>query len=159
MSHTRPTLISTAFAIAVMIALVVAPVSAQWTPLKRGSDNIEVLGHLPVGPALSVSDTDVEQELSRPYAYMSRMAYGGEGPMGLDIISIEDPTHPEIIYEWRIADRDLHLGNGGMDVKHFKVNGRYYVVQSTQFGQGGPRLGHGSGGSRRARPARSLNGA
>ena len=138
MSHTRPTVISTAFAIAVMIALVVPPVSAQWTPLKRGSDNIEVLGHLPVGPALSVSDTDVEQELSRPYAYMSRMAYGGEGPMGLDIISIEDPTHPEIIYEWRIADRDLHLGNGGMDVKHFKVNGRYYVVQSTQFGQGAP---------------------
>ena len=138
MLYTRPTLIATAFALAALIATAVAPVSAQWTPLSRGSDNIEVLGHLPVGPALSVSDMDVEQELSRPYAYMSRMAYGGEGPMGLDIISIEDPGNPQILYEWRIADRDLHSGNGGMDVKYFKVNGRYYVVQSTQFGQGGP---------------------
>ncbi len=138
MSYPRPTFVTTAFALAALISLAAAPASAQWTPMNRGSDNIQVLGHLPVGPALSVSDMDVEQELSRPYVYMSRMAYGGDGPMGLDIISIEDPEHPEIIYEWRIADRDLHSGNGGMDVKYFKVDGRYYVVQSTQFGQGGP---------------------
>ncbi len=115
-----------------------AQASAQSTPLKRGSDNIHVLGHLPLGPALNVSDMDVEQELSRPYAYVGRMRYGDAGPRGLDIISIEDPSHPEILYEWRIEDQELHLGLGAMDVKHFKVDGRYYVVQSLQFGQGGP---------------------
>ena len=46
-----------------------APLAAQeWTPLKRGSDNIEVLGHIPLGHRLSVADLDMEQELHRPYA-------------------------------------------------------------------------------------------
>ena len=66
------------------------------------------------------------------------MVYAGQGVMGMDIIGIEDPSRPEILYEWRIEEQDLHLGRGGMDVKHFKWNGRYYVIQSTQFGQGGP---------------------
>jgi len=106
--------------------------------MNRGSENIEVLGHLPLGAHLNVSDMDVEQELSRPYVYVSRMVWGPTGTKGMDIISIEDPSHPERIYEWRIEDPDLHLGTGGMDVKHFKVNGRYYVVQSLQFRQSGP---------------------
>ena len=124
--------------LATLSAVFPAEATAQATPLKRGSDNIEVLGHLPLGPPLNVSDMDVEQELSRPYAYVSRMRYGDAGPRGMDIISIEDPSHPEILYEWRIEDQELHLGTGAMDVKHFKVDGRYYVVQSLQFGQGGP---------------------
>ena len=111
---------------------------AQATPLQRGSDNIQVLGHLPLGPALSVSDLDIEQDLDRPYAYVSRMRYGDAGPRGLDIISIEDPERPELLYQWRIEDQELHTGTGGMDVKHFKVYGRHYVVQSRQFGGGGP---------------------
>ncbi len=116
-----------------------APLAAQeWTPLKRGSDNIEVLGHIPLGHRLSVADLDMEQELHRPYAYVSRMVYGDEGPKGLDIISIADPEKPEVLYEWRIENQDLHQRTGGMDVKHFKVGDRYYVVQSLQFGQGGP---------------------
>ena len=81
---------------------------------------------------------DVEQELSRPYAYVARMVYGDVGPKGLDIVSLADPTDPEVIYEWRIENQDLHQRTGGMDVKHFKWKGRYYVVQSLQFGQGGP---------------------
>lgn len=118
-----------------------APVDAQdvpWTPLKRGSDNIEVLGHLPLGPRLSVADMDVEQELHRPFAYVARMVYGTEGPKGTDIISIADPEKPELLYEWRIENQDLHQRTGGMDVKHFKWKDRYYLVQSLQFGQGGP---------------------
>jgi len=109
-----------------------------WSPMNPGSDNIEVLGHRPLGPRLSVSDLDIEQELSRPYVYVGRMVYGDEGPKGLDILSIADPEKPEVLYEWRIEDQDLHLRTGGMDVKHFKLDGRYYVVQSLQFGQGGP---------------------
>ena len=113
-------------------------VQAQWTPLKPGSDNIDILGHIPLGPRLSVADIDMEQELDRPYAYVARMVYGDIGPKGLDIISIADPEHPEILYEWRIENQDLHMRTGGMDVKHFKIGDRYYVVQSLQFGQGGP---------------------
>jgi hypothetical protein len=117
-----------------------APLAAQvpWSPLSRGSDNMDVLGHLPLGPALSVADMDVEQEMDRPYAYVARFAYGGEGGKGTDIISLEDPENPQLLYEWRIENQDLHQGNGGMDVKHFKWNDRYYLVQSLQFGQGGP---------------------
>ncbi len=126
----------------VVLSLAVgAPLAAQavpWSPLKRGSDNVEVLGHLPLGPRLSVADMDVEQEMHRPYAYVARFAYGGQGGKGTDIISIEDPENPQLLYEWRIENQDLHQGNGGMDVKHFKWNDRYYLVQSLQFGQGGP---------------------
>jgi hypothetical protein len=118
-----------------------APVAAQavpWSPLQRGSDNIEVLGHIPLGPRLSVADMELEQEMHRPFAYVARMQYGPVGPKGLDIINLEDPENPELIYEWRIENQDLHLPTGGMDTKHFKWNDRYYAVQSLQFGQGGP---------------------
>ena len=106
--------------------------------VERGSRNMEVLGHVPLGPRLSIADMDMEQEMHRPYAYVARMQYGPVGPKGLDIVSIADPEKPEVLYEWRIEDQDLHQRTGGMDVKHFKWGDRYYVVQSLQFGQGGP---------------------
>jgi hypothetical protein len=81
---------------------------------------------------------DMEQEMDRPYVYVGRMRLGGEGPMGMDIISIANAESPQVIYEWRIDNMDLHLGLGGMDVKHFKLDDRYYVVQSLQFAPGGP---------------------
>ena len=112
--------------------------SEEWTADNPGSPNIKVISHLPLGPRLNVSDIDVEQELDRPYAYVGRMVYGTEGDRGMDIIDISDPANPKRIYKWRIENQDLHLGTGGMDVKHFKWKGRYYVVQSLQFKQGGP---------------------
>jgi hypothetical protein len=126
---------------AALVAATTAPLAAQqvpWSPLQRGSDNIEVLGHLPLGARLSVADMDLEQEMHRPYAYVARMVYGFDGPKGTDIISLEDPENPKLLYEWRIEDQDLHQRTGGMDVKHFKWNDRYYLVQSLQFGSGGP---------------------
>lgn len=111
---------------------------AQWTDENPGSDNVTVLGHIPLGPRLSVADLDMEQELSRPFVYVSRMVYGDEGDKGTDIIDISDPTNPKVIYRWRIEEQDLHLRTGGMDVKYFKWKDRYYVVQSLQFGAGGP---------------------
>ncbi|NKB87834.1 MAG: hypothetical protein GKS06_06395 [Acidobacteria bacterium] len=110
----------------------------MWTPDKPGSDNIEVLSHLPLGPRLNVSDIELEQELSRPYAYVGRMVYGDAGERGTDVIDLSDPSNPKVIHRWRIEDQDLHLGTGAMDVKYFKWNDRYYVVQSLQFRQGGP---------------------
>ena len=110
----------------------------QWTPMKRGSNNITVVSHLPLGPKLSVSDIELSQEMDRPYAFIGRMVYGHEGEKGIDIIDLHDPSQPKVIYRWRIENQDLHLGTGGMDVKYFKWNDRYYVVQSLQFRQGGP---------------------
>ena len=118
--------------------LIPAAAAAQWTTESPGSSNIAVLGHIPLGPRLSVADMELEQELHRPFAYVSRMVYGDEGPKGTDIIDLADPADPKVIHEWRIEDQDLHLPTGGMDVKYFKWEGRYYVVQSLQFGQGGP---------------------
>ena len=121
-----------------LAAAALAPeAAAQWTALKRGSDNIEVVAHLPLGGRVSAADTDIEQELSRPYAYVGRISQG-DGGKGVDVIDLSDPERPQVLYEWRIEDPELHIGLGGMDVKHFKVDGRYYVVQSLQFGQGGP---------------------
>jgi hypothetical protein len=137
-------LLSIAIGIAVAVGSGGSALAQEWTPLKRGSDNIEVLGHIPLGHPLSVADMDVEQELDRPYAYVARMIYGDDGPKGTDIISLADPERPELLYEWRIENEELHLPRGGMDVKHFKLDGRYYLVQSTQFGQGGPNYNLGA---------------
>ena len=123
---------------AIVLLISVGPAAAQWTAEKPGSDNIEVLSHIPLGPRLSVSDTDIEQEMDRPYAYVGRTALGTAGEKGIDIIDLSDPTNAKRIYSWRIENQDLHLGAGGMDVKHFKWKDRYYVVQSLQFRQGGP---------------------
>ena len=63
-----------------------APASAQatWTPLDRSRDNIEVPDHLPAGARLSVTDVDIEQEMARPYAYMSRTNVVGGGGRGVE---------------------------------------------------------------------------
>ena len=113
-----------------------AQASTPWTSLNRGSDNIEVLGHLPLGHDENLSDMDVEQELSRPYAYIARASYE-EGPIGMVIVDISDPENLREITEWLIENSDLHVG-GARDVKYFKWRDRYFVVQSLQFRQGGP---------------------
>ena len=116
-------------------ALAAAP---QWTPDKPGSDNITVVSHLPLGPALSVADIEIEQELSRPFVYVAREVFGQYGEKGMDVIDLSDPANPKVIQKWRIEDQDLHAGAGGKDIKYFKWEDRYYVVLSLQFAQGGP---------------------
>jgi hypothetical protein len=141
MSVVRPSIRFVVFTFAVAFTLgicFVNPVFGQWTSEKPGSANIEVLSHVPLGHQLSVSDIDLEQDLERPYAYVGRMVYGTEGERGLDIIDLRDPEQAKRIYSWRIENQDLHLGTGGMDVKHFRWKDRHYVVQSLQFKQGGP---------------------
>lgn len=136
---TRDTVRSTILMAIGLLVLAPGAASAQaWTPLRRGSDNIEVVGHLPLGARLTATDIDLEQELDRPYAYVSRANVIGGGERGVDIVDLSDPEHPEVIYSWRIENDDIHQGAGGMDVKHFKLDDRYYVVQSLQFGRGGP---------------------
>ena len=100
----------------------------------RGSDDITVLAHVPLGGGFSVTDVEVEQEMSRPYAYVARAF----DEYGFDVVSLADPGRPQVIYRWRIENADLHRGNGAMDPKYFKHDGRYYLVQSLQFAQGSP---------------------
>lgn len=108
----------------------------EYTPGHQGSPNIKVLSHLPLGGFLHVAEIDVEEELARPYVYVAKRFH----PTGVDIIHIADPTKPKVLWEWRIEDSELTQGSGGLEVKYFKTKGRYYLVLSTQFQQGGPHL-------------------
>ncbi len=113
---------------------------AQENAEKRGSDNIEVVAHLPMGAEGSVSDIEISQDMDRPYVFLGREVFGNISGMerGIDVIDIRDPENPEVLVQWRIEDSELHMGAGGKDLKEFKWNDRYYVVLSTQFSQGGP---------------------
>jgi len=125
------------FAFLAASSLLVPMALGQATPLKPGSDNMEVLGHVPLGKHSSVTDIELEQELDRPYAYVGRASIVDGGPKGMDVIDLSDPSNPEVIHRYRLEYQDLLPNRGGMDVKYFKTDGRYYVVQSFEF-SGGP---------------------
>ncbi|MGB1657258.1 MAG: hypothetical protein ACPHO4_07880, partial [Longimicrobiales bacterium] len=87
----------------ILAALLAPTLRAQtWNPLQRGSKSIEVVGHLPMGARLTVTDMDIEQELDRPYAFVSRANVVGGGERGVDIVDLSNPENPRILYEWRI---------------------------------------------------------
>ena len=102
----------------------------------RGSDNITVEGHLPLGGQESVADIELEQDMDRPYAYVARARYRNNYDRGMDIIDISDPGHPKLLLRWVNDNDDLNTGVGALDIKYFKYASRVYVVLSTQFGQG-----------------------
>ena len=109
------------------------PPDDKFIPGTQGSSNIHVLSHIPLGRAFSGTDLEIEQEPSRPYVYTSVMHQ-----TGTNIISIKDPARAVILWEWRMPNSELHTGYGAMDNKYFKLKGRYYDVQSLQFGVQGP---------------------
>jgi hypothetical protein len=126
-------------ALALALALA-APLSAQARhplPGKEGTPNIHVLAHVPLTGYLRGTDVDIEQELSRPYAYFSHGLYP---PSGFDIISLKDlgKEQAQVLYSWTIDNPDLHFGLGALRGRYFKTHGRYYFVQCFQFAQGGP---------------------
>lgn len=129
---------------AVLLAALILPLAgpaevvAQHPAGENHSDNVNLVAHLPLGAPSSVSDIVIEQDTARPYAYVSRMRYRGQGAMGFDLIGLEDPSEPEVLYEWRIENASLHAGNGGMDGDFFRLDGRTYYVQAVQFARGGP---------------------
>ena len=115
------------------------PMRSLRLPHVGGSDNIKVLSHMPLGGWSQVIGVELEQELSRPYAYVSRDDWAGDvsrTSKGMDIIDLKDPTKARLIYSWRIPNGEIHLGTGGQDSKYFKLKGRYYAVQSMQLGNG-----------------------
>ncbi len=106
-------------------------------PGQAGSPNVHMVAHIPLGGYLHVSDIDIEQEMSRPYAYVSRGIYE---PSGFSIISVKDigKEKAKVIYTWNIESPDLHKGLGALRGRYFKTHGRYYFVQCFQFSQGSP---------------------
>lgn len=99
-----------------------------------GSNNVEILAHVPLGGFFRVTDVEMEQDPDRPFVYVSQ----ARERAGFSIVDISEPEQPQVIYRWTIEDVELHQGLGGMDGKYFKTNDRYYFVQSMQFAQGGP---------------------
>ena len=100
--------------------------------IEQGTTNVELVSHIQLGRGFSVGDIEVEQEVARPYVYVSRRLVGG-----VDVIDISEPGKSTIIYRWRIEDPELHSGAGGTDGKYFKLNDRYYYAQGLQFQEDG----------------------
>ena len=107
----------------------------QSLPTKTGgSANVHLVAHVPLGGTFRTADADLEQELSRPYAYVAQTARPAR---------LHDPRSQGS--EQRqgalpLADRERRAarGAGGLRTKYFKLNGRYYVAVCTQFLQGTP---------------------
>ncbi|MSR06997.1 MAG: hypothetical protein EXR93_08035 [Gemmatimonadetes bacterium] len=114
-----------------------APAQSQgpWKP--PGSPNVHVLAHVPLGRAFTVAGIEVEQDLARPFAYVSRKI-GGTSDPGFDIIQMKTPGGARRIYSWRIDHPELHTGLGALEGKYFKTRGRYYYVEVFQFLPSGP---------------------
>src|SRR5262245_6574757 len=110
------------------------PAAAQHPPGQQSSSNIHVMAHIPLGGDFSTPDIEIEQELSRPWVYVTRRYQFS----GFDVINIKDPSRAYIMYSWRIENPELHRGAGALAPAYLKSHGRYYFVQSYQFASTGP---------------------
>lgn len=104
-------------------------------PRTRNSPNVKMVAHLDPedGGKISTTDVEIEQELSRPYAYVGRIL---APTMGFDIVDLRNPSKARRIYSWRVDNPELHTGLGVMGLKYFKLKGRYYLIAGVQFGPG-----------------------
>ncbi len=93
---------------------------------KQSSTNVHVVAHVPG----RLTDVEIEQEVSRPFAYVST-----GGHHGFHIFDIKDPTQPDRIYTWQLEDPELHVGSS-LEPMYLKSKGRYYFAQSFQYRQG-----------------------
>src|SRR5688572_30779683 len=113
---------------ALVVALTLVPfgVSAQKPPGEQFSKNMKLISHLPLAGPLEVLDIEVEQELSRPYAYVSRASLNREkrSPAGFQIIDMRKLDDPKVLMTWSIdpPGQELHVGSG-MAGKYFKHKG------------------------------------
>jgi hypothetical protein len=100
-----------------------------------GSANIHVVAHVPLGGSVRVMDNEIEQDPARPYAYVSM----AQDRSGFAILDLRDLDNVRVLYRWTIENVALHRGLlGGMDGKYFKIQNRYYYLQSFGFSQGTP---------------------
>ena len=71
----------------------------QYPPGHAGSSNMHVIAHIPMGSHVRTGDVEIEQELSRPYAYINTR----KDQSGFDIINLGDPARAYTMYRWRIG--------------------------------------------------------
>ncbi len=78
--------------VALLATAMASPVLGQHAAGYNSSPNVKLVAHIPLAGVMKVSDIEVEQELSRPYAYVSRgpAAFLG-GNFVYDITDIENP--------------------------------------------------------------------
>ena len=89
------------------LAAVLLPTSGsgaaqQWTPEKRGSDNLTVVSHLPLGPRLNVADIEIvdgsdwyRAQAVRAYARMTGTLY----PRMCEALGVAQADH--FVENWR----------------------------------------------------------
>ncbi len=105
----------------------------QPAPGAAGSRNMRVASHVPLTGPLQVADIEVEQELSRPYAYIPIRVKD----QGFYIIEMHDVNHAKILYHWLIENPELHKGHA-LAPTYVKTKGRYYFALGFQFQAGSP---------------------
>ena len=94
----------------------VGQVVPRFAPGAQGSRNIRVMSHVPLGRMFTVGDIEMEQELSRPYVYVSRLS-ALPHEIGFTVISLKDPQHATVIYDWRIENRELMRAYGIVELQ------------------------------------------
>ena len=62
-----------------LLTLTLTTALVQHPPGQASSANVKLVAHVPVAGWISVSDVEIEQELSRPYAYIAIDMHGKEG--------------------------------------------------------------------------------
>jgi hypothetical protein len=132
---------SRVFAILIPAVFLSLPLAAQFPnspviPGVRvgGSSNVHPIGHLQLDSAHKTADITIEQELSRPYAYIAHRLV----PSGIEIISIKNPSKPVLLWKWFVENAELHKGAGALNPIYLKSHGRYYLTNAYQFQTGGP---------------------
>jgi len=118
-------------ALAVLVPLSTA--AAQHPPGQQSSSNMHVVAHIPTGGNFSTTDIEVEQELGRPYAYVTRRYQFS----GFDVVNLKNPEKAYIMYSWRMEKPELHTGSGALAPAYVKTGGRYYFAQSYQYSSNG----------------------
>src|ERR1051326_1752029 len=115
-------------------------------PGEQGSRNLRIMSHVPLpgggnkgvpnlsGLEIRTADVEMEQELSRPYAYVPMWGT----PSQIHIISLKDPARARILYTWTVDNVELHQPAGALAPAYVKTHGRYYFANGFQYGKTGP---------------------
>jgi len=124
------------------------PAGAQVDPDERGTRNLKLLANVPLGGALPrdsrissglpglglrTGRVELEQELTRPFAYVTRRF----APTGFDVVNLQDPEHARRHFRWTLEGSEGAEGDGAVDGKYFKVGPRYFYAVAFRFQEGG----------------------
>ncbi|MBI4419713.1 MAG: hypothetical protein HY560_02730 [Gemmatimonadetes bacterium] len=99
-----------------------------------GSSSVRMLGHLPLDGYFAIGGVDIEQEVSRPFVYVSGM----NDKAGFTVVNVADPAKPAITYQWRFPLVEGDRGLAGENGRYFKLKSRYYYAKTVQLNVGSP---------------------